>query len=239
MRLRWAALPNRNYRSQVVSCDREALVRVVDAVLQLHPGWDWPPEETSWIPGPTLQDFASSIIDLDQILTDASSVYEIDVENHRLTQRVDDTVRKAAIQAVKDTSTTPAEHLRAAWAAAYGVDPDPDKVFNEAIRAVEEVACPLVEQKKTKSGQATLGTVLGELRGNAFHKWELILPGKDGQPRDVAHLIGMMELLWEAQVSRHGGAPKSRRQDQAEAEAAVHVAATLVQWLSKGVLRHK
>src|SRR5262249_47436017 len=47
---------------------------------------------------------------------------------------------------------------------------------------------------------------------------------------------GMLELLWQAQVSRHGGAPKSRRQNQAEAEAGLHLAPTLGQWLGTRVL---
>jgi hypothetical protein len=74
---------------------------------------------------------------------------------------------------------------------------------------------------------------------NSFAKWELVLPGQDGQPRDIGHLIGMMELLWHSQVSRHGGAPGSRRQNPAEAQAAIYLAVTLVQWLSTGVLRRK
>jgi hypothetical protein len=66
-----------------------------------------------------------------------------------------------------------------------------------------------------------------------------VLPDADGAPRDVDPLVNMLELLWQAQVSRHGGAPKSRHQDQAEAAAAVHLAAVLVQWLSTGVLRKR
>jgi hypothetical protein len=52
-------------------------------------------------------------------------------------------------------------------------------------------------------------------------------------------LIGMMELLWHSQVSRHGGAPKSRRQEQAEAQAMLRLAVTLTHWLATGVLRPK
>ena len=46
----------------------------------------------------------------------------------------------------------------------------------------------------------------------------------------------MLSLLWDGQ-SRHGGAPNSRRQGQAEAEAVVHLAATAVQWFTAGVVR--
>jgi hypothetical protein len=45
-------------------------------------------------------------------------------------------------------------------------------------------------------------------------------------------------MLWKGQ-SRHAGSANSRQQSQAEAEAAVHMAAALVQWLSTGTLRRK
>ena len=48
----------------------------------------------------------------------------------------------------------------------------------------------------------------------------------------------MLDLLWKGQ-SRHGGNPNSRQQTQAEAEAAVHMAAALTQWLTAGVLHRK
>lgn len=121
----------------------------------------------------------------------------------------------------------------------HGRNPNPDLAYTEAVRAVEELACPLIQPAQAARGRATLGTVIGELRGNSFGRWELLLPGQDGQPRDITHLIGMMELLWHSHVSRHGGAPKSRRQLQAEAEAMLHLAVTLTHWLTIGVLRRK
>ena len=48
----------------------------------------------------------------------------------------------------------------------------------------------------------------------------------------------MLDLLWKGQ-SRHGGNPNSRQQTQAEAEAAVQMAAALTQWLTAGVLHRK
>jgi hypothetical protein len=139
---------------------------------------------------------------------------------------------------VYDSPPASHDHLQAAWAAAFGRHPDPDKAFTDAIRAVEDVACPLVEPNKATSGKATLGTVLRELE-NSRNKWELALPGSTGQPQDISSLIGMIKSLWHSQVSRHGGAPKSRRQTPAEAQAAVHLAVTIVQWLSNGILRRK
>jgi hypothetical protein len=155
-----------------------------------------------------------------------------------LERRINDTVTAAATQVVRSANDEAADHLRTAWEKTYGRDPDPDTAYREGVRAVESVACPLVEPKKAAKNLATLGSAIGELR-SAGHVWELILPAKDGQPRDVSTIVSMMESLWEGQVSRHAGAPKARRQTQAEAETAVHLAALLVQWLSTGVLRRK
>jgi hypothetical protein len=214
------------------------LLTVVDAAVQLHTLWA-DVDKSGWDSDVRVDRFATILRDLDQILTDGASLYRFDIEGRCLVRRVDETAQQAADQAIASTTKPAADHLRAAWVAAYGLNPEPDKVFNEAIRAVEEVACPLVEQKKAAAGSATLGTVIGELGKNSPHKWELVLPGKDGQPSEVMPIVSMMEALWQAQCSRHGGAPKSRRQSQDEAEAAVHLAALLVQWLSTGVLRKK
>jgi hypothetical protein len=215
----------------VDSMGREDRLIAVDAVVQLHSGWDLDPAgQRRW---------AHQLVRLGSILRDGSSAYRVDAKARCLVRRVDATVELAAQETITAAPSAAADHLRQAWSAAFGLTPDPDKAFQEAIRAVEELACPLVENRRAERNKATMGTVLGELRGNARDKWEVLLPGDDGQPRDVGRLIGMMELLWEAQVSRHGGGTKSRRQLQPEAEAAVPLAVLLVQWLSAGVLRRK
>ncbi|WP_328851226.1 hypothetical protein OG994_25660 [Micromonospora globbae] len=124
------------------------------------------------------------------------------------------------------------EHLAAAWSAAYGRQPDPDKAYDEAVLAVGALACPLV---CATNPRRTLGTVIRDLR-NQSGQWELTLGDKDGLPAGPDRLIEMLALLWDGQ-SRHAGSPNSRRQTASEAEAALHLAATLVQWLSGGILR--
>jgi hypothetical protein len=215
MRLRWDGNPAPHTLTD------EQLLDVIDAVLRW---WSMRP------------DLAKEIAEL---LHTGGAGWRVTADGTALERRVDETVTTAVAHTIRSTTAEAGDHLAAAWSAAYERHPDPDKVFHEAIRAVETLACPLVEERKAENGKATLGTVIGELRHNAGHKWEMILPGSDGSPRDVAPLVTMLEVLWQAQVSRHGGAPKSRRQDQAEAEAAFHLATTLVQWLSTGVPRKK
>lgn len=63
-----------------------------------------------------------------------------------------------------------------------------------------------------------------------------MLVDKDGADA-VDPLVVMLDRLWTGQVSRHGGGRNSR--DQTQAEAAVHLAATLVQLLTSGALTHR
>ena len=238
LRLRLTRPAQTGYKAFLTGADEPDVLTVLDATLQVHPGWDALPEDRWTTPKWTQERFVALILKLIEVLSDGGSLYEIDGQGRCLTRRVDETVQQATDATLKQAPDAAADHLRSAWVAAYGLNPDADKVFNEAVRAVEEVACPLIEQKRAAQGTATLGTAIGELK-NSGHVWELELPGKDGHPRDVESFVAMLETLWQAQTSRHGGAPKSRRQSQEEAEAALHLAVLLVQWLMSGVVGRK
>lgn len=172
--------------------------------------------------------------DVEIMLRAGGSAWRVARSGDQLERRVDDTVIEAARTAAKSAKQEASEHLAAAWAAAYSRDPDPDKAYREAVLAVEAVACPLVAPNDPKP---TLGKVNGNLRDQAG-TWELSITDGTGQPAGIDRLRAMLELLWDGQ-SRHAGGSNSRRQTKAEGEAAVHLAATLVQWLSTGVLRRK
>lgn len=220
----------------VVSVKSSLLMTVIDATLQLHPGWEYSYQlgaVDSWTP----PEWDEALAKLEMLLIEGASLYEIDIDQHCLRRRVSAEAQTSFNIAVKEAPAAAADHLRTALKAAYGLQPDPDKVFSEAIRAIEEVACPLVEGRRAEAGKATLGSVIGQLK-TAGHRWELVLPASDGAPRDVESLVGMMQTIWQAQQSRHGGGPNSRRMTQKEASAAVHLA-VLVQWLSTDVLRKK
>ncbi|MFD8483612.1 hypothetical protein [Kitasatospora sp. NPDC059673] len=47
----------------------------------------------------------------------------------------------------------------------------------------------------------------------------------------------MMQQLWDGQTSRYGKRRTTRKETQAEAVAAVHLAAVLVQYFSSGAIR--
>ena len=171
---------------------------------------------------------------LEELLTVGGAGWRINASGDGLERRVETTVTAALTQTVLSAGNEAADHLKFAWAAAYGRNPDPDKAYDESVLAVEAVACPLVAPTNMR---ATLGSIIGDLRNQAA-RWELAIGDTTGQPAPPDRLIEMLQLLWQGQ-SRHAGAPNSRRQDQTEAEAAVHLAATLVQWLNSNVLRRK
>ena len=201
---------------------------MVDAVLQLHPAWE---------PGVGIAGriFRDKLERLEEVLMDAGSLYRIDFDGRCLVRRVGTTVQAAVDAAIATATSRVADHLHTAWGAAYGIDPDPDKAYDHAILAIEELTCPLVCPRNEK---ATLGVVVRDLR-NQRAQWQLSIEDTSaGQCADIDSLIQMLELLWKGQ-SRHGGNPNSRRQTQAEADAAVHMAAALTQWLSAGILHRK
>jgi len=212
----------------------EQLLTAVDALLQLHPGWGWRPDEIGWSNEPVHGDrewWDDAVTELEQLLVDGASLYTVDADNRCLTRRVDPTVAQAVEAAVRTADPSAADHLRSAWAATYGLDPDPDKGYDEAVLAVEALSCPLVCPNNPRR---TLGTVIAALREQPA-QWALVIRDSAGQPASSDRLNAMLQLLWYGQ-SRHAGSPNSRRQTRPEAEAAVHMAATLVQWFAAGVL---
>ncbi len=214
--------------------DGEDLLDVIDGILRWWPKSELDDvEKRDWIsdpkiiPGPRSQ--------LSDALNGGGSAWRINTGGGGVERRGDETITAATAATAAAASPESGGHLSAAWTAAYGRHPDPDKAYAEAVKAVEAAACPVV---LPSNGTATLGKVRDHLR-DASAKWELVVPGKDGTPGPVTPVIALMTTLWEGQRSRHAGTPTSRRQLQTEAEAVIHLAATLVQWLHSGALRRK
>ncbi len=228
MRLRWAKAPQQSYVGRLDTARQADTLTVVDAVLQLHPGWT---------PKSAIEAslFKANLATLAGILIDGGSLYRIDLTEHCLVRRVDGTVQAAVDAAITAVNSTAADHLRTSWVAAYGLNPDPDKAYDHAVLALEDLLCPMV---CARNNRATLGVVISDLRNQAA-QWELSIEDTStGRPAGIDSVIQMLDLLWKGQ-SRHAGNPNSRQQIQAEAEAAIHMAAALTQWLTTGVLHRK
>jgi hypothetical protein len=199
----------------------DELLTVVDAILQVNPRHD------------VVDAYDAEM--LRRLLWEGRSAYRIADDHSCLVYRVDPTVEGAFKDAVAKAPATASELLAKAWYHAYRPEPDPTAAYREAVRAVEQLACPLVLPSNPK---ATLGTVIAHLR-DAPDKWSTVLTDKDGNQGDPAPVRELMNRLWTGQLSRHGGGASSREQTQEEAEAAVHAAVLLVQWLAADVLTKK
>lgn len=212
-----------NPANELVSAGREEMLDVIDAILYIS-------RETESI---RLRET------LDGLLDEGGSAYRVSDDLLSLERRVDSSVAEA-VRATRATATkagrrAAATHLAEAWGKAYGLKPDPGIAYREAVRAVEAAAIPLV---LPADPLPTLGKVLASLRQGAA-KWELVIADKNGAPAPIDSVIAMIGLLWCGHRDRHAGGPTTAPITQPAAEAAVHLAATLVHWFSSGAVRRK
>ncbi|WP_410645308.1 hypothetical protein [Amycolatopsis sp. lyj-346] len=172
---------------------------------------------------------------LDRILRIGRSAYKVADDYTHLTWRVDPTVEDAFQHTLAAAGEGTAELLRKAWYHAYRPEPDATSAYREAVRAVEEAFVPAISPK---NGRASLGTVVRDLRSQP-DRWELALVDGADAPASIEPFVGLLDQLWRGQRSRHGGGVTSRNQRQEEAEAAVHLAAMAVQWLTSGARQRR
>ncbi|GAA2997424.1 hypothetical protein GCM10020229_10450 [Kitasatospora albolonga] len=168
------------------------------------------------------------------LLDESGSAYRVNDRGDGLEERVEPAVRDAVRKVISDTGAVPsagsaADHLALAWRAAYGLAPDPVRAHSEAIKAVESAAHAAVQPNHAR---ATLGTMRGELRSTP-ELFTFAIPGSEG----IAMVAAMMSALWDGQTSRHGKQIPTVPETADAARAAVHLAATLVQWFTSGAVR--
>lgn len=176
-----------------------------------------------------------ALVELLVILTEARSLWtvgEVSPGRYRLHRRVPPAVQAAAEQVMSPRDRA-AQHLRLAWNAVYGRQPNPGEGYGQAIKAMEAAAIPVV---LPKTDVGTLGKVIAALRDKPA-KWAVGLKHPEPE-RQVLILAEMLDLVWKGQTGRHGdpdpNAPISVTQEQAE--AAVQLAVTLAQWFTTGVV---
>lgn len=119
--------------------------------------------------------------------------------------------------------------LRQAWGAIFGLDPNPSESYRLAVKAVEAAAIPVVSPANAK---ATLGTVIKQLEDQG--DWALPFERQHTRSPAGEVLLGMLRTLWHGQHDRQAGGDPSLplSVSPAEAEAAVAMAVTLVQWFT-------
>lgn len=169
---------------------------------------------------------------LERLLSEGGSAWTITRWNGRharLTKRVPDGVRAAVSNALAATDVASAK-LREAWLDAYGTSPRASVAYSHAVVAVETAALSLMP---TGKDEPTLASVFSLLEGEN-PKWTLIFRDSAKAPNSKT-LAAMMRTLWRGHESRHGR-PEYTDATLEEARGAVILAATLVQWLTSGVV---
>ncbi|MGX5694383.1 hypothetical protein ACWKWA_14610 [Dermacoccus abyssi] len=121
--------------------------------------------------------------------------------------------------------------LGSAWGEAYGINGDPDRAYQEAVRAVEDITVPLVCPNDT---QGTLGKVIAVFRDQAG-KWTLP-PSKQGEQSGHSTLLAMMTTLWVGQPRHAGQADQQVHATPQDAIMAVSLAAAIINIWHSGVV---
>lgn len=173
--------------------------------------------------------------DLDKMLHQAGSIYRVAFEPYpHLQQRVNATAQQVA-EAAMARADTAAQLLADAWTQTFGVEPNPRDGYRQAVRAVEAAAIPVV---LPNDQEAHLGRLIGHLKSTR-DRWAVVLPGREDKVDPVDALIGMLELLWTSQYDRHVREGAPLHIEQPEAEAAMPLAACLVDWFQTGAIQTK
>ena len=167
---------------------------------------------------------------LAHLLDTANSAYRVNAHQNGLETRVAAGVRDVVQQAVGSGGSA-GDHLAQAWNAAYGRVHDPVKSYSESIKAVEAA---MAQRVAPQNARQTLGTMIRDIAARPDN-WEFEL--SDGTTNNVGTVLSTMRMLWEGQTSRHGGTGDTQAETLPEAQAAVHIAALLVQFGASGAFR--
>ncbi|MCW2789197.1 MAG: hypothetical protein JWP56_1500 [Aeromicrobium sp.] len=203
---------NHQYRALAATMhgEREFMLDVAEALLEMH-GWD-----------------DGRAQNLSATLQSANSAYAVTDRWNGLEHRIAPGVKDAVAAAVSTAGGSAGDHLTSAWNGAYGRQSDPVKSYSESIKAVESA---LAKHVSPQNGRQTLGTMIKDV-GAKPSKWKFAIA--DGNTTGVGTVLSMMQMLWDGQTSRHGGLAPTRAETLNEARAAVHLAATLVQFGASG-----
>ena len=135
-----------------------------------------------------------AIVRLETLLREGRSGWLAGVDPPGLVQRVSDEERRGYQDAIAGGDVA-AKHLQAAWRAAWGVEEDGQKAFNEAIKALEAAFRPVATPKDPG---ATLSNIAQCLYDKP-DKWQARLadarPASSGGKGDSAGIQALAHLL--------------------------------------------
>lgn len=171
---------------------------------------------------------AGSAKDLEEMLQFGGSAWRVAGDGKSLQKRVEESVQRAADEAIRPGGLVGTE-LRYAWTAAYGRAPNASDAWDHAIKAVEAVLTPIV-LPNVRAGR--VGQAIGQLRTQG-HLYKLAMPFADDST-DVGVMVAMLNKLYP-NPDRHAN-DRRREPTLSEAQAVLQLAVTLVQWTRDGIL---
>ncbi len=170
--------------------------------------------------------------ELSGVLYEARSVYAVGVDesgDYELQFRQPPELT-ATVEAATGSSGSASRHLRQAWSNAFGREPEPTAACDEAVRAIEAVAAPVVSPKDQLP---TLGKMIAAMR-DAPHKWTTDSNASD----NINAVIAMMDLVWKG-YRRHGDPEQPAEATAATAQMLAQTAALLVHWFQSEHIRRR
>lgn len=172
---------------------------------------------------------------LAKMLEESGSAWKVGERSGKpgLVRRVPEGVQANA-DGVMASSGSAGVKLAQAWERAFGVNPDPTGAYAMAVRAVEDAAIPVVVPKQSN---ATLGHVIGQLARDG--DWSLPLSREDESATTASIILSQCRALWKGHHDRHGGVSGAAAVTQEEAETAVSLAVSLVQWFASGMVTRR
>jgi hypothetical protein len=210
---------------------------VVDAIVAMHPAWERDPQTFSQS---DQEAWAGHLLALQQLLADCGSAWTVDFDFRGLYRRVEAPVveawQRARAAAEESGRQSAARYLTEAWKKIYGMHPEPTDGYTAAVKAVEAVAVPVVLPSNPR---AIVHHVRRELKAHPSH-WRFIIGEAEGVQAGegaIDVVTTMLDRLLRGETERHGVEGVNRPSTPAEAQAAVHLAAVLVQWFISGAVQ--
>ncbi|MFI9207140.1 hypothetical protein ACIGW7_03185 [Streptomyces sp. NPDC053253] len=196
--------------------DDEAFLGAVDLVLSDHEPGDDPCGR------------------LETVLEEGASAWRVGLVSDRpgLVERIDPTVQLAA-ETTGTLDPRAGRLLADAWKHAFSMNRDPSAAYRCAVRAVEAAASPVISPSDSIP---TLGKMISAFRSKP-EKWIFSFKvDSAANPKDV--LLGMLQMIWTNEYSRHvdPDVQAPLHVSQKEAESAVVLALTLVNWFISGAI---
>lgn len=177
---------------------------------------------------------------LEELLSRGGSAWRVSVDPAGIFERVTDSERKVFEEATSERGAA-AEHLNAAWEAAWRVDPNGQVAFDEAVKAVEAALRPVVTPN---DGAAHLGKILGEIKASQERYTSRLDRTVEGSKRQSATSFAnegvqmIHELagsLWRSH-RRHGDPERRDPHGVEEGRDAVTLATALIAMQRRGFL---